>query len=156
PGCAIDADDRAGAGRAAADRPVLAVVGRAGSTRRARPRRAHPEAGPRSALPPQGADIGAAAAATSSLAYAGKARVVSAAPGEVRSIHPPAWLSVVEWPCPRRDRRRHGCRRRGYMDVLAPCPGLGKAIPRRPAREGAIASRARRAPTSRRCLPGRG
>src|SRR5690606_13621949 len=39
---------------------------------------------------------------------------------------------------PRRDRRRHGCRRRGYMDVLAPCPGLGKAIPRRPARERAV------------------
>src|SRR5690606_25516459 len=46
--------------------------------------------------------------------------------------------SVAEWVCPRRDRRRHGCRRRGYMDVLAPCPGLGKAIPRRPARERAV------------------
>src|SRR5690606_29061311 len=73
------------------------------------------------------------------------ARSTLAADG--RSIDPPAWLSVVEWPCPRRDRRRHGCRRRGYMDVLAPCPGLGKGIPRRPARERAFASRARRAPT---------
>src|SRR5690606_17213309 len=51
PGCAIDADDRASAGRAAADRPVLAVVGGARGARRARSRRPHPEAGPRSPLP---------------------------------------------------------------------------------------------------------
>ena len=77
----------------------------------------------------------------------GDSRQERSASGECRSIDPPAWLSVVEWPCPRRDRRRHGCRRRGPMDGFTPCPGLGKAIPRRPAREGAFASRARRAPT---------
>src|SRR3546814_13015930 len=52
-----------------------------------------------------------------------------------RSIDPPAWLSVVERLCPRRDRRRHGCRRRGPMDGFTPCPGLGKAFPRRPSRK---------------------
>src|SRR3546814_4742497 len=33
---------------------------------------------------------------------------------------------------PARDRRRQGCRRRGYMDVLAPCLAQGHTHPLRP------------------------
>src|SRR5690606_25414671 len=48
-----------------------------------------------------------------------------------RSIDPLAWVGGVEWSCPGRDCRRHGCRRQAPMDGFTACPEPGMAVPRR-------------------------